>query len=211
MSGYASPQQPRNLLTSSRLDRPRSAAQLAPGMDGRSAGSARQMLGKTNRRPVWRSGQVAVGMIAVDCKSMNRRMAIIHQRRGAHGRVRVRRPRADVRFPRRRRRLRPLRDGHCVENTGSASLRFLELFKSSYCADVSLNQWLARTPPDLVKVHLDLNQEFMDALRKTKSPIMPVWVPVPTKSERRCDASRLTKYSHGYSAPRCLHRPDLSR
>jgi hypothetical protein len=29
------------------------------------------------------------------------------------------------------------------------------------------------TPPDLVKVHLDLNQEFMDALRKIKAPIVP--------------------------------------
>ena len=58
---------------------------------------------------------------------------------------------------------------HYVENTGSAPLRFLEIFKSSYYADVSLNQWLALTPSDLVKVHLDLNQEFMDAFRKTKA------------------------------------------
>jgi oxalate decarboxylase len=64
--------------------------------------------------------------------------------------------------------------GHYVENTGSAPLRFLEIFKSSYYADVSLNQWLALTPPDLVKVHLDLNQEFMGALSKTKAPIVPV-------------------------------------
>ncbi len=67
----------------------------------------------------------------------------------------------------------PFAMGHYVENTGSTPLRFLEIFKSSYYADVSLNQWLALTPPDLVKVHLDLNQEFMDALRKTKSPIVP--------------------------------------
>jgi oxalate decarboxylase len=39
---------------------------------------------------------------------------------------------------------------------------------------VSLNKWLALTPPDLVKVHLDLNQGFMDALRKTKAPVVPV-------------------------------------
>jgi oxalate decarboxylase len=64
--------------------------------------------------------------------------------------------------------------GHYVENTGSAPLRFLEIFKSSYYADVSLNQWLALTPPELVKVHLGLDQQFMDALRKTKAPIVPV-------------------------------------
>ena len=68
----------------------------------------------------------------------------------------------------------PFAMGHYIENTGSTTLRFLEMFKSAYYADVSLNQWLALTPPDLVKVHLDLNQEFMDALRKTKAPIVPV-------------------------------------
>jgi oxalate decarboxylase len=62
----------------------------------------------------------------------------------------------------------PFAMAHYVENTGSAPLRFLEIFKSSYYADVSLNQWLA-LPSDLVKVHLDLNQEFMDAFRKTKA------------------------------------------
>jgi oxalate decarboxylase len=39
--------------------------------------------------------------------------------------------------------------GHYIENTGNASLRFLEIFKSDYY--VSLNQWLA--PSDRVFVH----------------------------------------------------------
>jgi len=63
--------------------------------------------------------------------------------------------------------------GHYVENTGSTLLRFLEVFKSSYYADLSLNQWLALTPPDFLKVHLNLDQQFADALRKTKAPIVP--------------------------------------
>jgi oxalate decarboxylase len=67
----------------------------------------------------------------------------------------------------------PFAMGHYVENTGSKPLRFLEIFKSSYYADVSLNQWLALTPPELVKAHLKLDNEFMDALRKTKAPIVP--------------------------------------
>jgi hypothetical protein len=29
------------------------------------------------------------------------------------------------------------------------------------------------TPPDLVKVHLGLDHEFMDALRKIKAPVVP--------------------------------------
>ena len=68
----------------------------------------------------------------------------------------------------------PFAMGHYVQNTGSTPLRFLEIFKSSYYADVSLNQWLALTPPDLVNVHLGLDHEFMAALRKTKAPIVPV-------------------------------------
>jgi len=52
-------------------------------------------------------------------------------------------------------------------------LRFREVFKSSYYADLSLNQWLALTPRDLLKAHLNLDQQFADALRKTKAPIVP--------------------------------------
>jgi oxalate decarboxylase len=38
---------------------------------------------------------------------------------------------------------------------------------------VSLNQWLALTPPELLQVHLKLGNEFTDELRKTKAPIVP--------------------------------------
>jgi oxalate decarboxylase len=67
----------------------------------------------------------------------------------------------------------PFAMGHYVENTGAATLRFLEVFKSSYYADLSLDQWLALTPPELLKVHLKLGDEFASALRKTKVPIVP--------------------------------------
>ncbi|SEF10698.1 oxalate decarboxylase [Rhizobiales bacterium GAS191] len=67
----------------------------------------------------------------------------------------------------------PFAMGHYVENTGSTKLRFLEMFKSSYYADLSLNQWLALTPPELLKVHLNLDQQVTDALRKVKVPIVP--------------------------------------
>src|SRR5579863_3476795 len=67
----------------------------------------------------------------------------------------------------------PFAMGHYVENTGAATLRFLEVFKSSYYADLSLDQWLALTPPALLKAHLNLGDEFASALRKTKVPIVP--------------------------------------
>jgi oxalate decarboxylase len=68
----------------------------------------------------------------------------------------------------------PFAMGHYIENTGSMPLRFLEVFKSSYYADVSLNQWLALTPPELVSAHLRLDVQAMAALRKEKFPIVPV-------------------------------------
>ena len=68
----------------------------------------------------------------------------------------------------------PFAMGHYIENTGSTPLRFLEVFKSNYYADVSLNQWLALTPPELVRAHLKLDQQTLAALHKEKFPIVPV-------------------------------------
>ena len=67
----------------------------------------------------------------------------------------------------------PFGMGHYVENTGTMPLRFLEIFKSGTYADVSLNQWLALTPPELVNAHLKLAPQFMAALRKEKIPVVP--------------------------------------
>src|SRR5579875_2104822 len=68
----------------------------------------------------------------------------------------------------------PFAMGHYIENTGDEPLRFLEVFKSSYYADVSLNQWMALTPPELVQGHLNLDAQTMERLRKQKAPIVPV-------------------------------------
>jgi oxalate decarboxylase len=67
----------------------------------------------------------------------------------------------------------PFAMGHYVENTGTGPLRFLEIFKSSYYADLSLDTWMALTPPKLVEAHLNLDQQVMDALRKEKVPVVP--------------------------------------
>src|SRR4051794_38064494 len=60
----------------------------------------------------------------------------------------------------------PFAMGHYIENTGSTPLRFLEIFKSSYFADVSLDTWMALTPPELVQAHLNLDEQVMQVLRK---------------------------------------------
>ncbi len=66
----------------------------------------------------------------------------------------------------------PFAMGHYIENTGDTPLRFLELFKCAHFQDVSLNQWMALTPPELVQAHLNLNQTVMGALRKQKWPVV---------------------------------------
>ena len=49
-----------------------------------------------------------------------------------------------------------LRHGAYVENTGDETLTFLEMFRSNRFADVSLAQWLALSPPELVQAHLNV-------------------------------------------------------
>jgi oxalate decarboxylase len=66
----------------------------------------------------------------------------------------------------------PFAMGHYVENTGDETLRFLEMFPSAYFADVSLNQWMALTPPELVQQHLNLDQQTLAVLRKNKPVIV---------------------------------------
>jgi hypothetical protein len=66
----------------------------------------------------------------------------------------------------------PFAMGHYVENTGAETLRLLELFRSPYFADISLNQWMALSPRELVRAHLNLGDATLDALSKTRPVIV---------------------------------------
>jgi oxalate decarboxylase len=66
----------------------------------------------------------------------------------------------------------PFPMGHYIENTGQTTLRFLEMFRSPYYADVSLNQWMALTPVDLIQDHLPVDRRFISALAKRKQVIV---------------------------------------
>lgn len=66
----------------------------------------------------------------------------------------------------------PFAFGHYIQNTGTDSLWFLEMFKSDRFADVSLNQWMALTPKQLVQSNLHATPELMNALRVTKWPVV---------------------------------------
>lgn len=62
----------------------------------------------------------------------------------------------------------PFPMGHYVENTGTGPLRFLELFRAGRYADVSLEQWMALTPPELVGAHLNIAAATIRGLNKDK-------------------------------------------
>jgi oxalate decarboxylase len=47
--------------------------------------------------------------------------------------------------------------GHYIKNTGDTDLVFLEVFRSSYFADISLSDWLTHTPPALVAQHFNID------------------------------------------------------
>ncbi|KAJ6557036.1 oxalate decarboxylase [Mycena vulgaris] len=58
--------------------------------------------------------------------------------------------------------------GHYIENTGNTTLKYLEILNGEHFQDLSLNQWLALTPPEIVKAHLQLSDETIASLRKVK-------------------------------------------
>ncbi len=66
----------------------------------------------------------------------------------------------------------PVGGFHYVQNIGNTTLRFLEVFQSSHFADVSLAQWIAMTPREVVKPILNLPDAFWDSIKKESCPIV---------------------------------------
>jgi len=62
---------------------------------------------------------------------------------------------------------------HYIENTGDTDVIFLEMFKSGFYQDMSLSEWLAHTPPELVMAHLNIDRATLDAIPKDKLVVMP--------------------------------------
>ena len=62
---------------------------------------------------------------------------------------------------------------HYIENTGDTDLIFLEMFKSSFYQDLSLSEWLAHTPPELVMAHLNIDRATLDSIPKDAFVIVP--------------------------------------
>jgi oxalate decarboxylase len=63
--------------------------------------------------------------------------------------------------------------GHYIKNVGDTDLQFLEVFRSSYFADVSLSDWLTHTPPAMVAQHLNVDAATIARFPKDKPVVMP--------------------------------------
>jgi oxalate decarboxylase/phosphoglucose isomerase-like protein (cupin superfamily) len=58
---------------------------------------------------------------------------------------------------------------HYIENTSNTTdLVWIEIYKSDRVADISLTQWLALTPADIVAQTLHVNVSFVQQLKKQK-------------------------------------------
>jgi oxalate decarboxylase len=66
----------------------------------------------------------------------------------------------------------PFAMGHYVQNTSEETLTFLELFRSDHYADVSLSQWMGVVSPELVKAHLNLDDDVIAGLPRSKPLIV---------------------------------------
>lgn len=61
---------------------------------------------------------------------------------------------------------------HYVQNIGKEKLIFLEVFNSSHFSDMSLAQWMANTPKEVIQSILNLPDEFIHNLKKESCPVV---------------------------------------
>jgi len=62
---------------------------------------------------------------------------------------------------------------HYIENTGDSDVVFLEMFNSSFYQDMSLSEWLAHTPPELVMTHFNIDRATLDAIPRDELVVVP--------------------------------------
>lgn len=64
--------------------------------------------------------------------------------------------------------------GHYVENTGDEQLIYIETFKSDRYEEVSLANWLAHLPPQLVAAHLNIPVDTLATFPRSTQGIVPL-------------------------------------
>ncbi|KAL7272223.1 hypothetical protein RUND412_004979 [Rhizina undulata] len=62
--------------------------------------------------------------------------------------------------------------GHYIENIGDEDLHLLEILKAPRFEDVSLGQWMALMPPQIIKDTLHLSDETLSVLSKEKQYVV---------------------------------------
>jgi oxalate decarboxylase len=67
----------------------------------------------------------------------------------------------------------PQNMGHYIENTGTTTLRMLELWRTDKVSDVSLRQLLAFTPFELMRAHLRIDKSVLEGILTRKTPLVP--------------------------------------
>jgi oxalate decarboxylase/phosphoglucose isomerase-like protein (cupin superfamily) len=66
----------------------------------------------------------------------------------------------------------PDNSGHYIRNTGTTNLVWIEIYKSDRVADISLTQWLALTPADIVASTLKIPISVVNNLKKEKQLLL---------------------------------------
>lgn len=61
---------------------------------------------------------------------------------------------------------------HYIENTGTTTLRFLEMFRAPRFEDIPLAQWLAFTPHELVRAHLNIDESVLAKIPQKRVPVV---------------------------------------
>ena len=62
--------------------------------------------------------------------------------------------------------------GHYIKNNDT-DLQFLEVFKSSYFADIALTDWISRTPPVMAAQHVNVSEATIAKFPRDKPEVMP--------------------------------------
>lgn len=63
--------------------------------------------------------------------------------------------------------------GHYVENTGTTDLVFVAVFRAERYEEVSLADWLAHTPPEMVAATLNMSLEDIARFPRDRPALMP--------------------------------------
>ena len=66
----------------------------------------------------------------------------------------------------------PVGSFHYIQNTGTEKVIFLEVFNSNHYSDISLAQWIAMTPREVVKSALNLSDDFLDNVKQESCPVV---------------------------------------